>query len=294
MNYYFDEVKHVEDVLDGNTIFTGKQVKFELSIYARYLNTHEKDQKSKEEAMTDYLIAHFPPCHKDIPGWENKIRGILKEQKDHSPFLCEGIPVTQKELDTIAQLDDESERQVLFSLLIFAKYGIARRSSGGWVNDYASEIFKQANAGRYNNVERNMLYGKFARMGLTSPAKRIDNLNVFVNFIDEENEPVATITDMRNLGYQYAEIVGTKKVYHCPDCGIARIQSGICRDCYNRRWSGNEGKGGIKKVCMDCGKIFVANPLAFNQKRCPKCGDAHLKEYYRDRARMKRNRKKSI
>lgn len=285
MNYIFNEYKHIEEVEENYEKFTERAVNFELGIYARYLNTQQLEQAQKENMMCEYLDRHFRYPKKDGKKWGREIQHIIKENKDKTPFVCdEGIPVTQKELETIAQLDDATEKKVMFALLVFGKWGMIRRNSQGWINDTIGEIFKAANETGLKAAERMKMLGKFKSGGLLTEAQKIDNLSVKLTFYDD-GDAVVRITDMRNLGHQYSEIAGLRPVYHCPKCGLARLISGWCSDCLKRKNAPKKVMTyhKIEKICVDCGKPFPSYSCAGRQRRCAPCQKEHAKKLKREK-----------
>ena len=55
--------------------------------------------------------------------------------------------------------------------------------------------------------------------GLISFSNKNDNLNMKVNFIDNDNEVVLKIKDFRELGYEYQNYIGDGNFIRCSECG---------------------------------------------------------------------------
>ena len=71
---------------------------------------------------------------------------------------------------------------------------------------------------------RDRLYGVLKDAGLLRFSKRIDNTNVRVCFVDGSSPVALSVSDFRNLGYQYMKYKYRKHkrnpYFECENCGI--------------------------------------------------------------------------
>ena len=103
------------------------------------------------------------------------------------------------------------------------------------------------------------------------------------------NENVLSISDFRELGYEYMNYLG-ENFTRCQECG--RL---IKNNKYQNRKYCFDCVGYIPKMtkvitCIDCGKEFVVRAKNTKSVRCKECQDKHRKESKR---RWKRKRSKS-
>ena len=68
-------------------------------------------------------------------------------------------------------------------------------------------------------------------------AKKVNNLNIQVLYIDDESKNKLFVSDFRKLGYEWRLYKGEKYI-RCADCGV------LVKKTSNRR-----------KYCKDCGKV---------------------------------------
>lgn len=144
------------------------------------------------------------------------------------------IPITTAELDVIAGVDKGAmKKKVVFTLLCLAKYSDAYRSTdGGWENRSIEEVSALANVSLSKERMCYLLYD-LKEAGLIGFSNRVSSTSVCVKFIDRIGEPVAYVTDMRNLGWRYEQILG-KPFSICPKCGSlfpATLGSDFCPSC---------------------------------------------------------------
>ena len=98
-----------------------------------------------------------------------------------------------------------------------------------------------------------LLYGMLKDAGLLRFSKRIDNTNVRVCFVSDDCSPtVLSISDFRNLGYQYMKYKYRKHrhnpYFECENCGITVKYS-------------DPDKGRKQKFCKAC-----ASEIAVQQR----------------------------
>ena len=79
-----------------------------------------------------------------------------------------------------------------------------------------------------------MMIYNLKEQGFISLSKKIANLNLQINFVDDNSPTVLKISDFRELGYEYMLWKGNKYI-RCAECG--RLMKPLC----NRA-----------KYCKDC------------------------------------------
>ena len=67
--------------------------------------------------------------------------------------------------------------------------------------------------------EKDVKFNKLKELGLIEYAKKINNLNIQVLYIDDESENKLFVSDFRKLGYEWRLYKGEKYI-RCADCGI--------------------------------------------------------------------------
>lgn len=190
------------------------------------------------------------------------------------------VPITQNEIDKIREVKNKSKEKLLFTLLIMAKYNnlkSGRNQNNDWVNLEEKEIFKLARVS-CNKRDRDKMIYELKEDGYIKNSKKITSLNMQVLFVDNESDPVLKITDMRELGFQYEELLPNNKVRRCINCGkpyklkrgVKRV--GLCPLCDELRYA--NGKLFKVKQCKICGAEFVCPSGDNRSYLCPE----HQKE----------------
>ena len=285
MELLLNEHKYITNILNSAEEFNKPQdMYYNLTLFAKLLDQNDVSKDEKIRHLRLFVSRHSARFKYRCDKWDAKILKIIKATEGQKLYESDGIPVTQKELDAIAQLADYKAERVAFTMLILAKYNSVKYSvNDGWVNFDKGEIFLRANVGA-DNHERNQFLTRLDKAGLTERPKSYGNVNSRVLFIDEESEPKAMITDLRNLGYQYDGIAGKRTIYHCPVCGLAKVKSGPCSgECSAK--AGTENPQRVK-VCCDCGKQFTADARANKKIRCDECQKIFRAEYLKYQRKM--------
>lgn len=166
----------------------------------------------------------------DIHQWEATVDRYLRRNWKTPTVRIQSIPITQDELDKVRALPSERMRRLLFSLICYAKF--ADMSAGtrhGWINRQYRQIFQNGNVHISVDEQCDMIR-RLKEMGLISTTKKIGNLNIKVECIDWDGEPVINVTNLQNTGYQYSATERPLMYKQCESCGMyIKKQSGNSR-----------------------------------------------------------------
>lgn len=195
-----------------------------------------------EEKMSDYYEWE----------WEDRLESIIKEElKNQTPITnISAIYLTQEELDIIRKLKNASQRKLLFTLIMYARYNTLKR---GLLTEWAScpnqqDIFKSANL-EMTVLRQNLVVKELLDMGLISQSKHMRKLGLKVNCLHNEGEIVLWINSFEDMGKEIEDYINIT---------------------YN----------GYKR-CEVCGKLY--KPKSNRAIYCTSCAKEVIKE--RDRAR---------
>lgn len=168
--------------------------------------------------------------------WSTSIEKYASKADKYSLCECNGVWITENELFTIENLNNKVLERLAFTLLCLAKFRNYRNSkNNNWVNDEDSEIYKMACI-TTNAFDKGIRFNTLRESGLIQYAKKINNLNVQILFVDDESDKKLFISDFRKLGYEWRLYKGEKYI-RCVDCGV------LTRKTSNRQ-----------KYCSSCGK----------------------------------------
>ena len=147
---------------------------------------------------------------------------------------CDGIWVTENELKTINEINSKVLERLAFTILCLAKFKNFRNASNNnWINYSNGEIYSMACINT-TSFEKDIKYNKLKELGLIDYAKKVDNLNIQVLYIDEESENRLFVSDFRKLGYEWRLYKGEKYI-RCADCGVLTKNTNgkrrYCKDC---------------------------------------------------------------
>ena len=82
--------------------------------------------------------------------------------------------------------------------------------------------------------EKDLKFNQLRELGLIEYAKKVNNLNIRVLYIDDESENILFVSDFRKLGNEWRLYKGEKYI-RCADCGmLVRNTNGkrrYCQDC---------------------------------------------------------------
>lgn len=193
----------------------------------------DKIKSLLEEKMSDYYEWE----------WEDRLESIIKEElKNQTPITSvSAIYLTQEELDIIRKLKNSSQRKLLFTLIMYARFNTLKR---GALTEWAScpnqqDIFKSANINNLTVLKQNLVVKDLLDMGLISQSKHMRKLGLKVNCLHNEGEIVLWINSFEDMGKEIEDYInltynGYKK---CEDCeklykpkSIGR-PSPLCNSC---------------------------------------------------------------
>ena len=235
MSIVLNEHYYAEQAIQTRSL--GKKPSETLSRVARYyIDSFDSANKKTIRSKLDLFLLQCDSTA-SIPKWSKMLDFATDWAFKHEAIQIDYIIITKPEMDKIDSLDGKQIRRLAFVLLCLSKYwNIVNSQNNDWVNSKDNEIMAFANIN--TSIRRQCaMYAALRDAGLIQFSKKVDNTNVRVCFA-EDGETAMTITDLRNLGYQYLKYHG-EPYFECTNCGITvKI--------------GEPARGRKQKYCKEC------------------------------------------
>jgi hypothetical protein len=204
-----------------------------LSRVARYLHQVEGYKKPEvRKRIGDFLIQCDPNAV--LVKWSDMLDSLAKNADRYPLIEIDGVNITEGELKSIEMLTGRQSKRLAFTLLCVAKYWDAAQSqNNAWVNTSDKEIMRMANVNTSIRRQNTMLHD-MKESGMLRFSKKVDNLNIQVQFMQPDSPTILHISDFRNIGNQYLLYCG-EKYFRCAHCGLTikrRVHAHkYCSDC---------------------------------------------------------------
>ena len=267
----------------------GDNIYHTLSILARYYYSQGIKHKGVCIELQNFLEIAYPKYSMNKPYWTEAIETIATKNAKEPLFESGGIWVTENEWQKIQSLNNKVLSKLAFTLLCIAKINNLRRpENSNWVNIDIKEIFKIANISCSVDLRAKRI-GILISAKLIEFAKRVDNLNIKVLFIDDDSKKKFFISDFRDLGNEYLYRIGENFI-RCAECGklVKNNKYGnkkYCNSCAS--YTPQE----VKQIeCVDCGKPIYINALNNRTCRCDSCYSIYRKKYKAEKERERRTK----
>lgn len=235
MSIVLNEHYYAEQAIQTRSL--GKKPSETLSRVARYyIDSCDSANKKTIRSKLDLFLLQCDSTA-SIPKWSKMLDFATDWAFKHEAIQIDSIVITKPEMDKIDSLDGKQIRRLAFVLLCLSKYwNIVNSQNDNWVNSKDNEIMAFANIN--TSIRRQCaMYATLRDTGLIQFSKKVDNTNVRVCFA-EDGDVAMTITDLRNLGYQYLKYHG-EPYFECTNCGITvKIDE--------------PAKGRKQKYCKEC------------------------------------------
>jgi hypothetical protein len=216
MSIVLNEHYYAEQAIQTRSL--GKKPSETLSRVARYyIDSCDSANKKTIRSKLDLFLLQCDSTA-SIPKWSKMLDFATDWAFKHEAIQIDSIIITKPEMDKIDSLDGKQIRRLAFVLLCLSKYwNIVNSQNDNWVNSKDNEIMAFANIN--TSIRRQCaMYATLRDTGLIQFSKKVDNTNVRVCFA-EDGDVAMTITDLRNLGYQYLKYHG-EPYFECTNCGI--------------------------------------------------------------------------
>lgn len=246
MSVILNEKEQAEKIIEKGEV--GNKPTSTLFLLSKYYRQEEKlGEKKTAQKLNEFMEKNYKGYNEAL--WEDIIEDISKKGKKYLLQEIESINIAKVELDTISGIENMKYQKLLFTMLCYAKlYNTLSDTNNGWVNTEIKEIYKVARVTvKYRN-DKFLYLNDLENTGLISFSNKNDNLNMKVNFIDNDSDIVLKIKDFRELGYEYQNHIGDGNFIRCSECGrLVRKKSNHDRST---------------KYCKEC-----ARNIQFNQKK---------------------------
>lgn len=168
--------------------------------------------------------------------WREIFAELIKRAKKYPLTEIDSVGITKEEMEKIAALNNIRHRRLMFTLLCYAKFlNMRNDSNNGWVSQDHTEIFKAAHIQTTKKEQTCMLHDLY-KLGYISFSNKINNTSIKVNIISTESEYEWSVSDFRDLGYEYLYHTNPKGLMRCSICGIVVKKKTnhhkYCNKCY--------------------------------------------------------------
>lgn len=218
------------------------------------LYIEEGHSKASARNMLEQFLLQCEPGASTVK-WSGTLDNAVNRAIKFRKFDIDSITITDTEMNVIEKLNGVQLRRLAFTLLCLAKYHIAANGQmDGWVNTKDSEIMRMANIN--TSIRRqSLMFHELNDLGFVNFSKKIDNTNVQVVFMSAGNS-VISVSDFRNLGYQYMMHTGHKEFFQCENCGMVVKRRGVQSQEMPQK------TGRHQKYCSDCAiEVNVCNSI---------------------------------
>lgn len=251
MPVVLNEVKQAEHIIKKGEV--GNKPTSTLFLLGKYFRIKENlDKEQTFNKLNEFMEHNLKNYNSAL--WEDIIEDICKKANKYSLREIDSIGITQKELDIISDIDNLKYQKLLFTMLCYAKlHNLISENNNGWINSDIKEIFRVARVSVKHRNDKFLYLNDLERTGLISFSSKNDNLNIRVNFVDMNGEEVFSISDFRELGYEYLNYIGNGKFTRCLEC--------------NRIIKKTQKTGRPIQYCKSCAKEIQSNQNKEWQKK---------------------------
>lgn len=246
MSVILNEKKQAEKIIETGEV--GNKPTSTLFLLSKYYRQEEKlGVKKTAQKLHEFMEKNYKGYNEAL--WEDIIEDISNKGKKYVLQEIESIDITKEELNAVLSVENIKYEKLLFTMLCYAKlYNTLSDTNNGWVNTEIKEIYKVARVTvRYRN-DKFLYLNDLENTGLISFSNKNDNLNMKVNFINNDSDVVLKINDFRELGYEYQNYIGDGKFIRCSEC--------------ERLVKRKNNHDRSTKYCREC-----ARNIQFNQKK---------------------------
>lgn len=228
MSIVLNEREWTENAIASRQL--GKKPMETLGRVARYYCQNERYKKQDvRNKLEDFLLQCDPGVV--LVKWSDALDRIVKLSNKYPLIELDGVNITADELSVIQSLNGRQIQRLAFTLLCVAKYWNAiQPKNNGWVNTSDKDIMKMANIN--TSIKRqNLMLHEMKNVGLLRFSRRVDSLNMQVQYISDNSPIKIHISDFRNLGNQYLMFCG-EPYFQCLQCGIViKRKNNVHRYC---------------------------------------------------------------
>lgn len=222
MGLVLDEKKEAENIIESGEI--GKSPTSTLFLLAKYYKNVKK-YKSPEivERLSEFMSTNYPGYIKSR--WEDIIEHNAKIPTKYKLLVFEdGIKITKSEIDIVKNCGGIWYQKLLFVMLVYAKYSnfkSEKNNNNNWVNAEIPELFKAARVTVKHRNDKFLMINDLTEKGLIELSNKNENLNMRVTFVENitpESDIALSITDGRELAYEYLQYIGHSQYVKCTIC----------------------------------------------------------------------------
>lgn len=281
-----NEKDYIERILNDDLYMITDKPKATVDLLAQY---YYQIKTIRKKGIADKLIAFLADRYPKYPDnkkfWNSYAEKTAKKTGGNKLLICDGIHITKSELAKINEIesipdlsgvDKKTLQRLLFTILVIGKYQKLKnpKNINGYINIKTIYLFQLARV-KGNAEARSLMLNDLYRAGLIDFPKNYAKDNCRPTFIDEETTDTRiTITDLREIGYQYNKLHGDNLIA-CHNCGVliktnSGKANGLCQNCAER------AKQKICR-CVDCNRLFTRGIRAAIKTRCNSCQIKHNK-----------------
>ena len=245
-HFIINEVKYVEDLISNYKLAYDDDIEATIAILARYYRGYKKLPKADCETL---ILKHISNYYENVIGHEimndysyidKKINWACsaRRYKNNHGYKAirdfDGINITQKEIDTIKQLENIEEQELLFGILCFTKmYDETNRRRGRKINHLfyvESSVIRRCIGWKKGTVDKLVKkIGDLMDKGLLGYIENRDKYEPILGvrqpfitkkclIVDEEGDSVLFIDNFDTLGLTWRYLIGDKSIKKC-SCG---------------------------------------------------------------------------
>lgn len=269
----------------------GDNIYHTLTILSKYYYSQGMKRKAVCIELQKFLDVAYPKYSLNKSYWINFIEQISTKNSKEKLFESGGVWITEKEFESIEKLHNKILGKLAFTLLCIAKINNQKNpNNNNWVNMDIKEIFKLANISCSMDLRAKRI-GVIIHSGLAEFAKRVDNLNLKVLFINEESEKKFIVNDFRDLGNEYLYRIGENYI-RCAECGKLVKNNKFGNKKYCSACASYIPQETKQIKCIDCGKIFLVDARITNKCRCEECQKKKIRIDTKERVKKYREQTK--
>lgn len=280
-DYIFNEKLFIQNLVENQVVDTNKQ-NGAITLLAKYCHHIKKyNEKESYTYIVKYMKTHAAVFNEQdsLSSIKSAIRKARKTTLKHIEY----VPITQKELQTIAALGDIKQEKLAFVLLADAKY---QTQVNGHLKSVSylsiAQLFKLARVPcpyKERALMTSFLYTdrETGALAVKEPTGKKSRWKLTYASYDSEDEVVLMLNEnnYKELAFTYLNWKegGYKECKSCGKLFKAKTSAQYCKKCAPK-YRPMEIK---TIICPDCGEEFVINGIVKNKYRCDECQEKYIR-----------------